>query len=171
MKSNVVLIGFMGTGKTTVGKILADKLGKEFLEMDKIIEKKANKSIPEIFSEDGEIKFRELEMEVAKELSGKKDSVIAAGGGVVLNKLNIDYLKRTAEIILLKATPKDIYDRISLDGKEKRPLLNNEDPMGEIKKLLEFRKPFYEMATNTSVSTHNKTLRKITEEIITIITF
>ena len=166
MKSNIVLIGFMGTGKSTVGKILAEKLSKDFIEMDDIISQKANKSIPEIFSQDGEITFRELEMQVAKELSEKKNKIISAGGGLVLNKLNIDYLKKKSILVLLRANPKEIFKRISKDGKEKRPLLDNIDPVKEIKSLLDFRLNYYNSAAEITISTDNKDPSQIASEII-----
>ncbi len=169
MKNNLVLIGFMGTGKTSVGKIISEKLGKKFIEMDEKIVEKAGKSIPEIFSQDGEIKFREIEMEVAKDLSEKENVVISGGGGIILNKLNIDYLKKSSIIILLEATAKDIYDRILIEGKEKRPLLNKDDPMGEIKKLLIFRRPFYNAAADFKVSTFRKVPEQIADEVISVL--
>lgn len=166
MKSNIVLIGFMGTGKTTVGKILAEKLHKDFIEMDDIISQKANKTIPEIFSQDGEIKFRELEMQISKELSEEKNTVISAGGGLILNKLNIDYLKKKSIIVLLQANPGEIFKRISKDGKEKRPLLDNIDPIKEIKSLLDYRQYYYNSAAEITVSTNNKDPDQIALEII-----
>lgn len=166
MKPNIVLIGFMGTGKTTIGKILAERLNKTLIEMDDLIVEKARKSIPKIFEEDGEIKFRELEMSVCKDLSTATDVIISAGGGVILNKLNIDYLAQSASIVLLEAAAKDIFDRISLEGKEKRPLLNNTDPLAEIRKLLTFRRPFYNAAADFKISTFKKIPEQIAAEII-----
>ena len=81
MKTSIALIGFMGTGKTVVGKALAEKLGREFVELDTLIEQKAGKPISEIFQQDGEVAFRELEIEVTKEVSENKNQVIACGGG------------------------------------------------------------------------------------------
>ena len=92
MKSSIALIGFMGTGKTAVGQALAERLGKEFIETDTLIEVKAGRSIPEIFRRHGETAFRELEIEAIKEIAGRDNAVIACGGGVVLNKINIDRL-------------------------------------------------------------------------------
>ncbi|NQT04591.1 MAG: shikimate kinase, partial [Dehalococcoidia bacterium] len=92
MKSNIALVGFMGTGKTDVGRLLAGKLGKDFIELDELIEQKAGKTIPEIFQQDGEIAFRELEIEATGEAAEKKNAVIACGGGVVLNQINVDRL-------------------------------------------------------------------------------
>ena len=93
MKTSIALIGFMGTGKTVVGKALAEKLNREFVELDVVIEQKAGKPISDIFQQDGEVAFRELEIEVTKEVAGNKKQLIACGGRVVLNKMNIDRLK------------------------------------------------------------------------------
>ena len=104
IKSNIALIGFMGTGKTSIAKDLATKLKKEFIHTDDFISVKAGKSIPKIFEQDGEQKFRELEIEVVKEISDKKNVVIDCGGGVILNVINIERLKKNAKIILLTAS-------------------------------------------------------------------
>lgn len=126
MKTNIALIGFMATGKTAVGKLLAQKLGKKFIELDAVIEKKAGMSIPDIFRRDGEIRFRELEIEAVRDVSAAKNNVIACGGGVVLNTINIDRLKKESVIICLEASPSVILRRTSRD-KDNRPLLNVTD--------------------------------------------
>ncbi len=167
-KSNIALIGFMGTGKTAVGAPLADKLGKKFLEMDEMIVEKAEKSIPRIFAEDGEIRFRELEMEVCKEASQGKNAVIACGGGVILNKLNLDYLKLSSVVICLKGSPEIVFQRTMKDGKETRPLLNKPNPMHEIQTLMEFRAPFYNAATEYQIDTSDLTLEEVIEKIVEI---
>lgn len=164
-KSNIALIGFMGTGKTVIGAKLAQELGKYFIELDDLIVEKAGKSIPEIFAEEGEIQFREYEMEVCKEVSQRENVVIACGGGIVLNKLNIDYLRQNSIIICLKTSPEIILQRISKDGKESRPLLNKPDPKAEIKKLLKFRAPFYAAATELQIDTSKLTVDEVVERI------
>lgn len=164
-KSNIALIGFMGTGKTVIGAKLAQMLEKEFIELDQLIEKKAGKSIPQIFAEDGEIRFREYEIELCKEVSQRENVVIACGGGIVLNKVNLDYLKQSSIIICLKTTPEIIFQRISKDGKEKRPLLNKPDPKAEIKKLIQFRAPFYNAATEYQIDTSNLSIDQVVEKI------
>ena len=111
MKSNIALIGFMGAGKTAVGRTLAEKLGKRFVELDSLIEQKAGKSVAEIFQQDGEISFRELEIEVTKEVSRERNLVIACGGGIVLNKINIDRLREESIIVYLVASPEVILRR------------------------------------------------------------
>lgn len=165
MKTNIALIGFMGTGKTAVGKLLAEKLGKGFIEMDALIEKKAGKSIPEIFRQDGEIRFRELEIEVTRKIAPRKNSVIACGGGIVLNRINIDRLKRTCAIVCLKASPAVILKRTSGD-KEGRPLLAVTERPKQIKELMKFRKPFYERSADIVINTSRMSVTAVAENII-----
>jgi len=165
MKTNVALIGFMGVGKTEVGKVLAKKLNKEFVELDSLIERKAGKSITEIFQQDGEIAFRELEIEVTKEISKGKNLIIACGGGIVLNKINIDRLRNESRIVYLTASPRIILKRIVNDGEE-RPLLKTPDKAMEIQELLRFRKPFYERAADIKVDTSKLDIDSVAEQII-----
>ncbi|MHA1271712.1 MAG: shikimate kinase [Candidatus Helarchaeota archaeon] len=167
-KTNIALIGFMGTGKSTIGKHVAEKLNKNFIEMDDYIVKMAGKSIPSIFKENGEIIFREFEIRACKELSKLKNTVISCGGGIILNKINLDYLNLSSIIICLNATPEIIYKRTMKDGKEKRPLLANPNPMKSIKDLLDYRKPLYDRATKYQIDTDGLTIEKCTEKIIEI---
>lgn len=162
--TNIALIGFMGTGKTAAGKALAERLNRKFVEMDSLIKQRAGKSIPEMFSQDGEIAFRELEIEVAKEISKEENQVIACGGGVVLNKINIDRLKTSSVVIYLTASQDVILKRILADG-ESRPLLNVADKEAEIQRLLQFRKPFYEAAADITVDTSYMDIPSVAEEI------
>ena len=166
MKSSIALIGFMGTGKTAAGRALAEKLGKEFIEMDALVERKAGKAIPEIFQHDGEIAFREIEIEVTRELSVKKSVVIACGGGVVLNKINIDRLKKECLIVYLTASPGAILKRIASDENE-RPLLRADNKILVIQELLRFRKPFYERAADIKINTSKLNIDSVAEQIIT----
>ena len=165
MKTSIVLIGFMGVGKTVVGKALAEKLDKRFVELDSLIEQKAGKSIPEIFQHDGEVAFRELEIEVTKEVAGEKNLVIACGGGIVLNKINIDRLRKGAIIVYLTASPYALLKRVQ--GKRaKRPLLNTPDKALTIQELLTFREPFYERAADIKVNTSKLDIDSVVEQII-----
>jgi shikimate kinase len=166
MKTNIALIGFMGTGKTAVGKALAERLDKKFIELDPLIERKAGKTIPEIFSQDGEIAFRELEIEVTKEVAQGKNQVIACGGGVVLNKINIDRLSKESLIVYLTASPQIILERTSNDAEE-RPLLKVASPRLTIRELLRFRKPFYERAADIKIDTSKLDINAVVEQIIT----
>ncbi len=165
MKTNIALIGFMGTGKTTVGRALAKRLNKEFVELDALIEQRAGKSIPDIFQQDGEVAFRELEIEAAKETAHRKNLVIACGGGLVLNKINIDRLKQSAIIVCLTASPQAILKRTSRDVGQ-RPLLDVSDRAAEIQELLRFRKPFYERAADIEIDTSALDISAVVGQII-----
>ena len=165
MKTNIALIGFMGTGKTAVGKVLAEKLNKEFVELDALIEQRAGKSIPEIFQQDGEIAFRELEIEVTKRVAKNKNQVIACGGGLVLNKINIDRLNRDSIIVYLTASPGVILKRVS-NGDEERPLLKVTNQAQAIQESLRFRRPFYERAADIRINTSRMNIDSVAGEII-----
>ncbi len=164
MKTNIALIGFMGVGKTAVGRTLAKKLNKRFVELDSLIEQKAGKSIPDIFQQDGEIAFRELEFEVAKEVATAKNLVIACGGGIVLNKINIDRLRQEAIIVYLTASLQVILKRTSGDG-VRRPLLEVANPALTIRELLKFRKPCYELASDTKIDTSKLDINSVVAQI------
>ena len=165
MKTSIALIGFMGTGKTVVGKALAEKLGKEFIELDSLIEQKAGKTIPEIFQQDGEIAFREREIEITKQISGKKNAIIACGGGIVLNKINIDLLSQECVIVYLTASPSAILKRTRGDESE-RPLLKAPDKISHVKELLKLRQPFYERAADIKINTTRLDIGSVAEQII-----
>ena len=165
MKTNVALIGFMGTGKTAVGEALAKKLNRKFVELDLLIERKAGKPIPEIFRQDGEVAFRELEIEAAKEIAKQKYLVIACGGGVVLNKINIDRLRRESIIVYLTASPRIILKRVSSEEGQ-RPLLEVDNPTLTIRELLRFRKPFYEQAADITINTSKLDTDSVVKQII-----
>ena len=165
MKTSIALIGFMGTGKTVVGKALAQRLGKGYIEMDSLIEQKAGKTIPQIFQQAGEITFRELEIEVTKEVALRNNTVIACGGGVVLNNINIDRLKQESVIVLLTASPDVILKRTSND-KNERPLLTTSDKAREISELIRFRQPFYERAAEIIIDTSEIDISAVIEQIV-----
>jgi shikimate kinase len=164
MRTNIALIGFMGTGKSAVGKALAEKLGHKFVEMDLLIEEMAGKPIPDIFDQDGEIAFREFEIEVTKEVAKKARQVIACGGGMVLNKINVDRLRETSLMVYLKASPRKILERTSADVNE-RPLLNVPDPAQHIRELLNLRRPFYERSADITINTSRLSIDKVADLI------
>jgi shikimate kinase len=165
MKTSIALIGFMGTGKSVVGGMLAARLGKDFIDLDAMIEEKAGRTIPEIFRKDGEIGFRELEIEAAREVSGRKNAVIACGGGIVLNKINIDRLRKECVIICLTASPEVILKRTS-DDENGRPLLAVSEGTEQIRKLLRFRQPFYERSADFKIDTSKLDVASVVEEIV-----
>jgi len=165
MKTNIALIGFMGAGKTAVGKLLAKKLGRKFIELDALIEQLAGKPIPEIFEQDSEIAFRELEIEATKQVALEQNVVIAGGGGIVLNKINIDRLRESSRVIYLTASPGILLRRVS-GGKNERPLLNVSDQALQISELLRFRKPFYQRAADITINTSKLDTGAVAEQII-----
>ncbi len=167
-KNSIALIGFMATGKTTIGRALAKHLGDafKFIETDQIIIEMVGKTIPAIFSEDGEVKFREYEVAACKKVSNLSNIIISCGGGVVLNKVNIDNLKLNCHIVLLEASIEEIYKRAMRDGKDTRPVINKDDPKKEIEKVLIFRKPYYQAAADHIVETTGKEVKEVVEEIV-----
>lgn len=138
---NIVLVGFMGSGKSTVGRLLSEKTGMPLVDMDTIIEQRAGKTINEIFSEDGEPHFRTLERELVKELSAGTNQIISTGGGIVLNPDNIADFERSGLVVCLLVDAESVLDRVRHDTT--RPLLAG-DKETKIIELLETRKPLYE---------------------------
>ncbi|KPU44928.1 shikimate kinase [Oxobacter pfennigii] len=142
-KGNIALIGFMGTGKTTTGMILSEKLGYRFVDSDDEIQNKCGLLISEIFKTKGEDYFRYIEMQVIKELSNQDKSIIACGGGVVKSPENVSNLKKRGIIVCLTADKDIIYDRIS--GNDTRPLVAGKS-REEVYNLIEERKQLYTAA-------------------------
>ena len=138
---NIVLVGFMGTGKTTVGKLLSKQTGMPLLDMDTLIVERAGKSINEIFAHEGEAHFRMLEREMVRELSSQTGKIISTGGGIVLNPDNIADFERTGLVVCLLADAESVLDRVRHDSS--RPLLAG-DKEAKIIELLKTRKPLYE---------------------------
>jgi shikimate kinase len=155
---NLILIGFMGTGKTAVGKRVARSLGYRFVDTDALIVKKAGRPITAIFAEEGEEAFRKLEHEVLVECAAKSGQVISTGGGIITQAANRVLLPQAGYVVWLKASPETIYERVRRN--RKRPLLRNDDPEGTIRRLLEERSPLYEEVRHLSVRTDDLTLEE-----------
>ena len=162
---NIVLVGFMGTGKTAVAAEIARELGMPRINTDEIIEKKAGMAINDIFARQGESRFREMEREAVMEVSANESSVIDTGGGVVINELNLKDLKMSGVLFCLNATPEEIFKRVKTETH--RPILNVKDPIGEINCLLLKREPYYKRA-DYQITTTAKTPREVADEIIEI---
>lgn len=160
---NIVLTGFMGTGKTEVGRILSKRLGYSLIDADSEIEKEQGMTITEIFKRYGEPRFRDIEASVIERLSGFNATIISTGGGAVLREENIKNLRRNGIIICLTASAETIFKRTC--NSNDRPLLQVEDPLQRIKELLEFRRPYYEKA-DIMIDTEGKTPVEVAEEII-----
>lgn len=165
MKTSIALIGFMGTGKTVVGEALSKKLARKFVKLDSLIEQRVGKSIADIFEQDGEEVFRELEIEITKEVAKDKNLVVDCGGGVVLNQINIDRLRKEARIVYLTASPMVTLNRVSDDG-GRRPLLKGANKASNIQELLGLREPFYQRAADIEINTSKLDINSVAEQII-----
>jgi len=155
----------MGAGKSAAGRALAGKTGKTLVEIDALIEAKVGKTIKQIFAEEGEIAFREYEIVVIKELSPRKNLVLACGGGVVLNKINIDRLKQESVVIWLTASTEAILQRLKTSG-DTRPLMSGKSNENDVQSLLLFRQPFYERAADLQVDTSGLSVAQVVENIL-----
>ncbi|MDI6889420.1 MAG: shikimate kinase [Thermodesulfovibrionales bacterium] len=160
---NIVLTGFMGTGKTAVGRELSRLLNMGLIDVDTEIEKSQEMTINEIFKKFGEPRFREIETEMIKKVSENKNVIISTGGGAVLKQENMGAMRKNGVIVCLMATPETILKRTSHNSN--RPLLQVENPFGRVKELLNYRRPFYEKA-DIMIGTDDKTPLQIAEEII-----
>ena len=160
---NIAVYGFMGVGKTTSGALLAEALGYEFIDMDDEIERRTGKTIPEIFMDDGETRFRELERDLVRELSGKDGYVIGCGGGALADLVNAEALRESSTLVYLKASVDEILERT---GKEShRPLLKVDDPRKTVEELIAKRRPVYERYAEVTIDTTGKTPEDVADEI------
>lgn len=163
---NIVLIGFMGSGKSSVSNMLAKILKRDVLSTDRLIEEKEGMSIREIFQQRGEAYFRKLERKIVQEVCARQGVILDCGGGVVLDSRNVTDLKKNGILIYLAASAEHIYKNIQ--GHKHRPLLETEDPKAKIGKLLQQRAALYAQAQHT-IRTDDKTVAQICEEIIGIL--
>jgi shikimate kinase len=164
MAKNIVLIGFMGTGKSSTGYRLAQKLKREFIDTDREIERVTGLPISKLFKLHGEIRFRSEEELVVNKISDRINLVIATGGGIILNPANINNLRKNGIIICLDAAPEDIYARVSRK-KGVRPLLRNNLSVEGITALLKSRESFYACA-DFRIDTSGKDINQVVDEII-----
>ena len=160
---NIALIGFMGTGKSSVGQIVAAQLHFSFLDTDELIESRAGRSVTEIFSQAGETMFRDLEKQLLSELSRAKKTVISTGGGLAANAANLASLKEHALVVCLWASPELIWQRVR--GQVHRPLLQGPDPEGRIRQLLSAREPFYKQA-DVLVNTEQRSVKEVAQHVL-----
>ncbi|MCP4361165.1 MAG: shikimate kinase [Chloroflexi bacterium] len=159
---NIVLTGFMGTGKTTVGQLLAEKLGFTFIDTDALIEARDGRPITDIFAQSGVAAFRQMETAVALELAGRTNLVISTGGRLMLDPVNAAALTKNGRVFCLTAAPKEILRRV--EETSKRPLLNVPNPATRIQSLLAQREAAY--GRFTQIQTDGKTAVQVAEEII-----
>lgn len=150
LQGNIAIIGFMGTGKTTVSSALSKITGLKEIDVDAYIVEKAKMSISEIFEKYGEEYFRNLETESLREIANNKNQIISCGGGAVLKDENVDILKNSGTIVLLTATPETIFDRVK--DHTHRPILNNDMSLSHVKSLMEKREPRYQSVADIKVN-------------------
>jgi shikimate kinase len=151
-ESNIVLVGFMGTGKSAAGRLISRRLERVFIDMDAMIEEREGRTIAQIFAQDGEPYFRSLERALVHELSQRQHLVIAAGGGVVLDPENIRDFSRTGVVVCLKSSPHAILHRVGAD--KSRPLLESDDKAQRIVELLRSRQPLYDAIPHQIDTSH-----------------
>lgn len=160
--SVVTLTGFMGTGKSTIGRRLADLLKVPFVDTDHEIEQRAGKTVAEIFASEGEPRFREIEREVVADVV-QTQAVIATGGGAILDERNYQAMRAAGPVICLRANPESILARTSKD--RSRPLLQSDDREQRVRTLLETREPIYAERCDLAIDTTDKTVGQITQQI------
>ncbi|HVU28074.1 MAG TPA: shikimate kinase [Verrucomicrobiae bacterium] len=161
--ANIALIGFMGTGKTSVGRVVAEQLRFDYLDTDEMIQSATGKTVADIFKADGETVFRALEKKVVEELSTRNKTVISTGGGLPTNPQNLADLKSHALVVCLWASPEKIWERVK--NQTHRPLLHDENPQKKIRELLAVREPFYKQA-DILLNTELRSLREVAQQVV-----
>ena len=164
MKDKIILIGFMGSGKTSVGIRLSYQLKRTMIDTDKWIEQKQKKTVSEIFAQSGEETFRRMETDCLKELiSTAEKQIISVGGGLPVREENHRLLKELGQVFYLRVTPETVYERLKADTT--RPLLQVEDPEGRIRSLLERRTPVYEACADVVLDVSDLSFDEILDQI------
>ena len=151
VRTNIVLIGFMGSGKSSIGRLVASRLGFQFVDTDAVLVERDGRAIAEIFAREGEARFRDLETSVLKSLGVRERCVISTGGGVILREENRTLLRQLGLVVWLTASEDVIFDRVSRTNK--RPLLHTANPRETVTQLLAARRPLYEAAAQFTVDT------------------
>lgn len=164
MPGNIFLVGLMGSGKTTVGRALAKKLNKRFIDSDHEIEARTGASIPLIFEIEGEASFRQREANVIRELTAQNDIILATGGGAILKPENRELLKARGTVIYLRASVNSILQRTSHD--KNRPLLQVADPRQRIEQLAREREPYYLEVADFIIETGRPNVQSLVQTIL-----
>lgn len=160
---NLALIGFMGTGKSSVGRQVADLLNFTCLDTDELIETRAGRTVNEIFAKDGEPAFREMERKIVEELATRTRTIICTGGGLPINPVNLERLKTYALVVCLWASPEKIFERVG--DQTHRPLLNGADPLTRIRTLLSAREKFYR-AADVLINTEMRSVKEVAQQVV-----
>ncbi|MGN1350926.1 MAG: shikimate kinase [Anaerovoracaceae bacterium] len=164
---NIFMIGFMGSGKTSVSLQLADMTGLSKSEMDQILVDREQMTIAEIFAAKGEPYFRGKETELLREFCSSDPQIISCGGGVAMREENVEIMQKNGVIVCLTASPEVIYERVK-DSRE-RPILNGNMNVEYIAQLMEARRPFYEKAANVIVDTSHMRIDQVAEAVLTAV--
>ena len=161
---NIVLIGFMGAGKSTISDYLSTMFDMDIVEMDQVIAEREEMSIPDIFATYGEEYFRNCETELLKKMQSRKNVLISCGGGVVLRECNVEQMKKNGRVVLLTASPEEVYERVK--DSDDRPVLAGRKNVKGIAELMEARREKYEAAADIIVNTDHKTVLQVCEELV-----
>ena len=161
---NIVLIGFMGVGKSTISEFLKTSFAMEVIEMDQIIAEREGMSIPDIFEVHGEQYFRDLETNLLIEMQSRKNVVISCGGGTPLRECNVVEMKKNGRVVLLTASPETIFDRVK--DSHDRPVIENNKNVPFIADLMEKRRAKYEAAADIVINTDGKSIIEVCEELV-----
>lgn len=165
MKDNIILIGFMGCGKSTVGKVLAKKMRYTFLDTDQLIENQQRMSISKIFERKGEGWFRKIETDTVKDMmKNTHKTIISTGGGLPLDEKNSEMLKSLGFVVYLNVKRETVLKR--LKGDNKRPLLTGDNVEKKVEQLISYRDPIYQIGAHLEIHTDNMSVDKVAEEII-----
>jgi len=165
---NIVLIGYRGTGKSTVGKLLAARLGRELVSTDAEIVKRAKRTIPQIVAQEGWESFRDRESEVCQELAARDQLVIDTGGGAILRAQNVEALKRNGTVFWLEASVVTITKRIGRDN-QRPSLTGSKSFVDEIQEVLRERTPKYQAAADHVITTDNRSINRLIEEVLALL--
>lgn len=164
MQRNIILIGFMGTGKSTIGRILTQNLGYPLIDTDQTIETEQNCTISEIFEKSGEEAFRNIESQTLHKLKNHSRHIISTGGGIIGRLENRQILRELGYVVWLSATPQEIHKRTARNNN--RPLLNQEDPENFIRTLLEKRTPYYQETAHLKIETDQLSFEEVATGIL-----
>ena len=163
-RTNVVLVGFMGTGKSSAGRLVAQKLGFQYIDTDQLVSQRAGTDIPHIFAEHGEAHFRDLEASALESLAHLERCVVATGGGIVLRESNRSRLRELGFVVGLIASEAVIFDRVSRNTR--RPLLQTDDPRATVREMLAAREPLYEAAAELTIDTSTRSSAEVADLIV-----
>lgn len=163
MKKNIILVGLMGAGKSTVGRYLAKRMKRDFYDSDSIIVEKTGVSIPTIFEIEGEQGFRDREEQVIRELTQKNNIVLATGGGSVIREANREAIKDAGVVVYLRGSAELLFSRISHDSN--RPLIQTNNPLATLKSLLQEREPLYMSVADLVINTGRQKVPVLLKEI------